>query len=274
MLWMRRFAPVAAAVVIVFVVWASWAMWGVQAVRDRVGADNVPALGQVGDLFGGINALFAALALVGVCFAAFFQWRSFQLLLDERTQNAFEPRFFHLLQLVRDVQPTTWTDARGHISLTSVTNNAEGIISHGAHEITATGDWAARRKVCLRMFRAACQFNDHGLQTFLDTLWVLLRQVRQSPGTWVQKREFAAIVRASVIGELELRLLVLDAAHRADNERRGLLLDLDIVRFPDEHQRGEVYMIIRVMLFEHLLAGDDLDHMTAALAINRSGVAT
>lgn len=52
-------------------------------------------LGQVGDLFGGINALFAALAFAGVGIAAFQQWKSTQLAFKQ----SIEATFFSALEL-------------------------------------------------------------------------------------------------------------------------------------------------------------------------------
>jgi|GEM_PF-1511108 len=63
----------------------------------------LPALGQTGDLFGGINALFAALAFSGVAIAAIMQARSLRLAREQQIQQSFEPLFFHLLELHRVV---------------------------------------------------------------------------------------------------------------------------------------------------------------------------
>jgi hypothetical protein len=62
-------------------------------------------LGQTGDLFGGINALFAAGAFAGVLLAAYLQWQTYiqqseisKLVRDQHIQQSFEPLFFALLQ--------------------------------------------------------------------------------------------------------------------------------------------------------------------------------
>lgn len=71
---------------------------------------ELSALGQVGDLFGGLNALFAAFAFVGVLWAGILQR---QALLDAKdaydterraiARQQFEGTFFHLLTLLREV---------------------------------------------------------------------------------------------------------------------------------------------------------------------------
>lgn len=73
-------------------------------------SDDLAALGQVGDLFGGVNALFAALALAGVIWAGMLQRRA---LLDARVayelerrsvvRQQFEATFFHLVTLLREI---------------------------------------------------------------------------------------------------------------------------------------------------------------------------
>jgi hypothetical protein len=65
---------------------------------------EVQHLGQVGDIFGGVNALFAALAFAGVGFSAYLQYRSLQVLLEDRKRAAFEPLFLHLTN--RAIRPT------------------------------------------------------------------------------------------------------------------------------------------------------------------------
>ena len=71
--------------------------------RQADSAALLQALGQAGDLFGGINALFAALAFVGVAIAAVIQGKTLQISLNQQRQQSFEPLFFHLLDLHRNV---------------------------------------------------------------------------------------------------------------------------------------------------------------------------
>jgi hypothetical protein len=118
----------------VLVLWALWLMFGVQFVHGRLSppsAASAPAasasiaeLGQVGDLFGGINALFAALAGAGVFWAGYLQHRTLVTtrvaLADEKTRfdkqqreeharynrQQFEATYFQLLALLRDLLQT------------------------------------------------------------------------------------------------------------------------------------------------------------------------
>ncbi|MCU7369492.1 putative phage abortive infection protein [Paucibacter sp. O1-1] len=106
---LRAFGLVAA----VMTVWVLWALYGVEFLADRKwpqapdhvrvavgqpaepGVSSAPAdaptvrLGQVGDLFGGVNALFAALAFAGVGIAAFQQWKSTRIAFKQSIESTF-----------------------------------------------------------------------------------------------------------------------------------------------------------------------------------------
>lgn len=66
-------------------------------------SDRFSQLGQTGDLFGGVNALFAAMALIGVFWAATMQWRSLEEGRRAASEQRFETMFFELLRLTREV---------------------------------------------------------------------------------------------------------------------------------------------------------------------------
>ena len=98
---MRAFGLVGAAMT----VWILWALYGVELLADakwpQVLGSGIEAegrtarLGQVGDLFGGVNALFAALAFAGVGIAAYQQWKTTRL----GFKQSIESTFFSALEL-------------------------------------------------------------------------------------------------------------------------------------------------------------------------------
>lgn len=65
--------------------------------------DYFARLGQTGDLYGGANALFAALALVAVGWAGALQQRTLREARDTDAHERFEVVFFELLKLSREV---------------------------------------------------------------------------------------------------------------------------------------------------------------------------
>jgi hypothetical protein len=101
-----------AALGTVVLLWFLWGIWGVAefAKHWKTGAHPIAELGQIGDIFGGVNALFAALAFVGVAFAAYFQnaqlsdvRRQTRLAEEGHIKQSFEPLFFQLLSVYRDL---------------------------------------------------------------------------------------------------------------------------------------------------------------------------
>lgn len=66
--WLIRLSYVVAVVGLVGFVWLAWAKWGAPTALTNLcpQKDDCEYLGQVGDLFGGVNALFAGLAFAGL----------------------------------------------------------------------------------------------------------------------------------------------------------------------------------------------------------------
>lgn len=66
--WTGTIASLGAIFLFVVGLWLAWIFWGVGQVSKAVctGETDCGKLGQVGDLFGGVNALFAGLALAGL----------------------------------------------------------------------------------------------------------------------------------------------------------------------------------------------------------------
>jgi len=97
--------------------WFAWGFYGVGGVvafwRERgLQSNEFGLLGQAGDLFGGINALFAAAAFAGVAVAAFYQHETWKLQAElnklaqeQHARQGFEPLFFELLQRVPTIEP-------------------------------------------------------------------------------------------------------------------------------------------------------------------------
>ncbi len=97
---------IAAAIALPLVLWTAWGLWGVKVFALYwSGSTDLNVLGQTGDLFGGVNALFAAFAFAGVALAAYFQYRTNELAqhtlevtLQAQALASFEPLFFKLLE--------------------------------------------------------------------------------------------------------------------------------------------------------------------------------
>jgi hypothetical protein len=95
----RVFSLVSAVVLM----WVAWALHGAQWLAARLveqnGAETLSRLGVTGDLFGGINALFAAFAFGGVAIAAYLQFKTNR---QARIQS-FEGAFFSAVELLHRI---------------------------------------------------------------------------------------------------------------------------------------------------------------------------
>jgi hypothetical protein len=76
--WLTPFRLIAVLFGGVILLWIWWWTHGIHIVAAKL--VETQTLGQVGDLFGGINALFAAFAFAGVGVAAYYQHLSWKLL--------------------------------------------------------------------------------------------------------------------------------------------------------------------------------------------------
>lgn len=94
--------PVTLALVVAIGLWMLWAFLLIKGVAWYWNVPlTVEKLGQLGDLFGGVNALFAGLAFTGVAVAAYYQYKTFRLLRSQHARESFEPLFLHLLAHVK-----------------------------------------------------------------------------------------------------------------------------------------------------------------------------
>jgi len=109
----RQIAPwflgILAAVLFVWVVYAKAVVPWLS--KSMITTETGTAYGQFGDMFGGLNTLFAGLAFAFVAVAAYFQRQTMHSQRDEleatKAQGAlqaFEPLFFQLLKLFRELQ--------------------------------------------------------------------------------------------------------------------------------------------------------------------------
>lgn len=98
----KSYGPVIALFIAFAVIFLVWLYWGSNLVwwtavywRNKLANDGPPdptltiaELGQIGDLFGGVNSLFASFAFIGVAFAAYYQRQTFLHQLKDSRDNA------------------------------------------------------------------------------------------------------------------------------------------------------------------------------------------
>ncbi|WP_192937591.1 putative phage abortive infection protein [Sinorhizobium meliloti] len=84
-------------------VWFTWALFPFLAPRVGVGW-NSETLGQWGDAFGALNALFSALAFISVLFTLKQQQRQIDDATNDQHLQRFERTFYELLRLLREAR--------------------------------------------------------------------------------------------------------------------------------------------------------------------------
>lgn len=108
-----RFVFWARVVIALAIALVAWGLWGFLLVEGAMrfwkgrDATILDDLGKLGDLFGGVNALFAAAAFAFVAVGAFYQHETWklqetltQLARKEHVRQGFEPLFFELLRRI------------------------------------------------------------------------------------------------------------------------------------------------------------------------------
>lgn len=84
-------------------VWFTWALFPFIAPRVGVGW-NSETLGQWGDAFGALNALFSALAFISVLFTLKQQQRQIDDATIDQHRQRFDRTFYELLRLLREAR--------------------------------------------------------------------------------------------------------------------------------------------------------------------------
>jgi len=222
-------------VLLPFILWIVWAVFGIDLmVRfwEWRGADatRFTKLGQTGDLFGGINALFAAYAFAGVALAAFFQYKSFQLLKEEQTLQAFEPLFFRLLELSRGERPSASLNLGGTFGpLGYVVEDVASKIESRIADSGGVPDEALARAAIVDTYEKIYGLNEQTLGPYFRSLYHLFKRIDSSGLPDVRKVQYANIGRAT-LGPDELFLLMLNCAVPKNREFRRLVEEYGLLK--------------------------------------------
>lgn len=264
----NRFKTVIPSVfAIAIAMWLGWATWGVMAVRDLVvpsAASSPPSstasapdrtnqeessklaeLGQTGDLFGGINALFAAFAFVGVAVAAVFQYRTTEMLERQIRQQSFEPLFFELLKRpqppanykfsdhnhLRSSESATWENEDPEIApaCTSLRQLICGNKSEIAEPFIRPEFLVDKARLTYQKFYKE---NRNELAPYYRKLFHTFKFIEKSTLAEKEKNNYANIARASLNSD-DLFLLILNATSQEGQafipliERFGIIKHLD-----------------------------------------------
>jgi len=199
------------------VLWALWGLLGVRLVAeywawvkpDIVGTVDMAVLGQTGDLFGGINSLFAAFAFAGVALAAFYQYETWKLQVEEtqmaraeHIQQSFEPLFFKLLERFESVNE----QARRAFD-----RNWEYVVNQGYRAYRSTGAendplGSEPRREVLAAFVEVYEEAHSTFGPYFRSLYQIFKFISNSKLTQDQKILYANIARSN-LSEVEVTML-------------------------------------------------------------------
>ena len=268
--------------VVPLALWLAWAFFGARSVLNQleqlgVSNEKLALLGQVGDLFGGVNALFAALAFGFVAIGAYYQASSTVLLQRQHDQQSFEPLFFQLLQLFRStaiskasLRPDGWASLDDYfwpsgeqpISFLAEAVRREVVseMAHGAHlsinNVTSEID---------RRFMAVLRTNENALAVYFRSLYHVFKTIDLSNLRDDAKINYANIARSLLTAD-DLLLLTLNCRRDKNSnfisliEKYGLMKHArTIPRMNDgERDPDAVYSLEELTWFEEARLTDNL----------------
>jgi hypothetical protein len=215
-------------------IWALWGLFGVEwFARLRHGSSgpiSAEELGQTGDLFGGISALFAALAFMGVAIGAYYQNKTWRISERQHVQQSFEPLFFQLMALHREIardleleKPHAWLPPlrldHGY-SLGEATGHLREQLGHVWMSILS--DQTTGRIYATEGFERLYQINEQLLGTYFRSLYHIFALIDRSRLTEPEKMQYASIARA-VLGVDSLFFLLINCLSTRGNGLRQLV---------------------------------------------------
>jgi len=227
----------------------------------KTGSGDAPTerLGQVGDLFGGINALFAALAFAGVVYAASLQAKSTLI----ASRQAIESMFFSALELhhriadelqfdLTKMHPEKREEMLRFLRAAGVTKSSEQVMpAKGRTVFAAVLAWVASDGTSytstIANYRYLQSRHNYVLGHYFRNLYQVLKLIDEGEALdGPSKQKFASILRAQLSSE-ELALLMVNCADDMVDEgqfrnllvRYRMLEHLPLTKAGDQYVRSD-----------------------------------
>lgn len=265
--WPILRGPVSLILLVLFVLgtWYWWGTQGAKLIADQIqpatgtAPDLIARLGQTGDIFGGVNALFAAMAFIGVAVAAYFQYRTLQLVERNHRIEVFEPLFFKLLDQVDGTFSGGFV-IPGQGGKVSASTFAETMIVQLAQIAPTLGTvpkGQARSLVATRWGEGR-ERNSELLGPYFRSLFQVFDFIDRSELDTARKIRYSNIARSSM-SSAQLRLLMLNCCtDRGEEflklvEKYGLLKYLPRASFGTHDSAAELSAQICAACFEPMV---------------------
>jgi hypothetical protein len=229
---------------VVFLAWLFWGLigikWLTQYWKPDAGNNSLAEFGQVGDLFGGFNALFAALAFAGVAVAAYLQGKALKLAHEQHARQAFEPLFFQLLNLHKTISETITLTIPHSWPVIPQQYNIDQATGHLHRQIIAR--WGAiviaeqvqRKALILQPYEEFYILNEDELGPYFRSLYHIFKLVHQSGLDAATRVTYSNIARAMLGTDILFLLSINCISNRGEKfrlivESYGLLKHLKLV---------------------------------------------
>lgn len=250
----------AVVLILILITTALWIWWGLHGIElftrrwiGNYGSISTAELGQTGDLFGGLNALFAsfsaifaALAFGGVVFAAYFQHHTLALAREQHVRQSFEPLFFQLLNLHREISngalfsvPFNWIGRDiNNADLGEIVDYLHDQIAKNISDIEQVKDKVVGESILIEPYEELYEINDDQLGTYFRSLYHIYKLVDQSDLSEDIRNEYANIARG-LLGRKELFLLSVNCLSSYGAEFKPLVESYGLLKHARVTNRGE-----------------------------------
>jgi hypothetical protein len=205
-------------------------------------------LGPIGDMFGALNTLFAGAAFFGVAVAAWWQAKTSRSSLEMQRLAEFEPLFFQLLGLFRDLQANATVDhvAMGLQSVPVTSPRlAEQMRRHIASMMVIEQDAGQAAEDPQLLYERAHKSTAGALDPMFHVLEELLQLTCTANVTCAMRARYSRIAAAVLSDDFLLFVKLRCASGRSDQLLR-LLLQFDLLdRHPPNADHSEDRWISR-----------------------------
>ena len=247
--------------------WLLWGLYGAEYLADLKWPEGVveekkdgptARLGQVGDLFGGVNALFAALAFAGVGIAAYQQWKSTQIAFKQSIETTFfsalelHHKITDGLQFDRDrVLPAEYEERKRLLRLIgkpepeySPVASGREVFAEVLRGVAYDANTASSYQTTIGNYKVLQTQHNYVLGHYFRNLYQILKLVDTDEVIDTRgKQKYASMLRAQLSSD-ELAVLMINCADSMvdQGEFRGLMVRYRMLEHAPLKKIGQEYL--------------------------------
>lgn len=193
---------------------------------------KIEKLAQWGETFGALNALFAALAFVGVVSTLWLQRNEFATNLNEQHRQRFESHFFQLLALLRELRKEVKAPAEGR-SLEG-SEALKRIFDQSTSALPQSSTNASKADVAAAFARITKVDTENQLGPYFRITYSILRRTSEDPVlSHAEKANYGNLVR-SQLSTAEIGLMGLNGLTEHSNDFEIYLTEFRLLKYLPE----------------------------------------